>query len=216
MAVKKIVKIWDDKKLLIKNINFLRTPTKKVHLPASDNIKKIIQDLIDTYKSRPCAGVAANQIGYEKQIFIGMKTCDDDIDTKYIEELEARESSGNENSHAYNYEIYINPQIDKFDKKSINTDEEGCLSIPGIYVQRTRFNKIKIRYYNEEGHVVKKNINGFLSKLFQHEIDHLNGKLMINIDSNLDSIVPIDLTEKNLKKYKKLIKLYYSNFHDKP
>ena len=214
MAVKDIVTIWDGKKLLNKNINFLRTPTKKVHLPASDSIKNIIQDLIDTYKSRPCAGIAANQIGYDKQIFIGMKKVHKDIDTEYIEELESRLSTEEGNSYPDNFEIYINPQIDKFDQKSMKKDEEGCLSIPGVCVQRTRFDKIKIRYYNEDGHVFKKKINGFLSKLFQHEIDHLNGKLMINIDANLDAIVPVDLTEKNLSKYKKLIKSYYANFND--
>ena len=213
MAVKGIVKIWDEKNLLIDNINFLRTPTKKVHLPASDSIKDIIQDLIDTYQSKQCAGVAANQIGYDKQIFIGMKTIDENIDTEYIEELEARDSSDSSNSHADNYEIYINPRIDSFSKKSIKKDEEGCLSIPGVFVQRIRYDKIKIRYYNEEGHVIKKTFSGFLSKLFQHELDHLNGKLMINVDSNLDAIAPIDSSEENINKYKKLIKTFYSNFH---
>ena len=73
MAIKKIVTIWDDNKILKENINFLQTKTKAVTFPASDFIKNIIQDLIDTYKMINCAGIAANQIGYDKKIFIGLK-----------------------------------------------------------------------------------------------------------------------------------------------
>jgi len=88
MAVKKIVKIWDGEKILKKNITFLRTPTKDVILPASDKTKEMIQDLIDTYQSMSCAGIAANQIAYDKKIFIGMKNVDK-IDTDEIEKAEA-------------------------------------------------------------------------------------------------------------------------------
>ena len=145
MAIKNIVKIWDGKNLSEENVNFLKLKTKKVTFPASDFIKDIIQDLIDTYKEISCAGIAANQIGYNYQIFIGMKTIEDENEAEEIEKKEAELSSASGNPYADNYEIYINPQIDKVDSQSIQLDEEGCLSIPGLMVGRERYDKIKIR-----------------------------------------------------------------------
>ena len=68
MAIKKIVKIWDDGKISNSNIEFLKLKTKKVTFPLSPFINQIIQDLIDTYETIACAGIAANQIGYEVEI----------------------------------------------------------------------------------------------------------------------------------------------------
>ena len=145
MAIKNIVKIWDGENLSEENVKFLKLKTKKVTFPSSDFIKDIIQDLIDTYKQISCAGIAANQIGYDYQIFIGMKSIEDENEAEEIEKKEAELSSASGNPYADNYEIYINPQIDKVDSQSIQLDEEGCLSIPGLMVGRERYDKIKIR-----------------------------------------------------------------------
>ena len=56
------------------------------------------------------------------------------------------------------------------------------ISIPGISLRVVRYDKIKVRYYKEDGTSVKKPMNGFMSKLFQHELDHLNGVLMFQND----------------------------------
>ena len=208
MKNKKIVAIWDENKILKENIKFLQTKTKTVTFPASDFIKNIVQDLIDAYKVINCAGIAANQIGYEYQIFIGMKELINIEDAKDIEKAEANLTELNGNPHADNYEIYINPQIDKIDRNSINQDEEGCLSIPGLLVDRERYDIIKVRYYNINGKVKKTTMTGFLSKLFQHELDHLNGVLMIDDLSKLNNLYPIDETEKNVEKYQILYSAY--------
>jgi len=174
MAIKKLIEVWDGKNLLKNNIKFLKRTTKEVHLPLSENNKNILDNLLDTFKTVPCAGVAANQIGYDKRIFIGLKH-DDYHDNE--DEDEEKEIIGNPN--ADNYEFYINPQIDYCTKKSIQEGEEGCLSIPEVLIIAERFDKIKIRYYNQEGKKIKKNLTGFISRLFQHELDHLNGVLMV-------------------------------------
>lgn len=174
MAIKKLIEVWDGKKLLKDNITFLKKTTKEVHLPLSDNNQNILDDLLDTFKNTPCAGVAANQIGCDKRIFIGLKH--DDYDDEN-EEDEKKEIIGNPN--ADNYEFYINPQIDYCTKKSLQEGEEGCLSIPEVRIIAERFDKIKIRYYNQDGKKIKKTISGFMSRLFQHELDHLNGVLMV-------------------------------------
>ena len=185
MAVKKIVRVWEKGKLLPENISFLGQKTKNVFFPLTANSKSIIDDLIDSYQKITCAGIAANQIGYDKSIFIGLADYNETIDE---EELEKKESRSEEirpdevNEYADNYEIYINPQIDAVDNKSIQEEIEGCLSIPSISLRIQRFDKIKVRYYNQDGKAIKKSLKGFMSKLFQHELDHLNGKLMIQND----------------------------------
>ena len=172
MAIKQLVEVWDGKNIIEKNIFFLKKKTKKVHFPLSSDIKIILNDLLDTFKQTPCAGVAANQIGYDKKIFIGLKH-DNYNDDEKNEEVVA----GNPN--AENYEFYINPQIDLQSKKSIQEGEEGCLSIPEIRIIAERFDKIKVRYFNQAGEKIKKPLSGFMSRLFQHELDHLNGILMV-------------------------------------
>ena len=208
MAIKNIVKVWDGKNLSEENVKFLKLKIKKVTFPASDFIKNIIEDLIDTYKEISCAGIAANQIGYNYQIFIGMKTIEDENEAEEIEKKEAELSSASGNPYADNYEIYINPQIDKVDSQSIQLDEEGCLSIPGLMVGRERYDKIKIRYYDVNGAVHKCTFSGFLSKLFQHELDHLNGELMIDNLEKIENLYPLEANEENAKLYGNLYSAY--------
>ena len=112
MALKKLVEVWDGKNLFEKNIIFLKRITKEVRLPLSISIKKILEDLLDTYKEIPCAGIAANQIGYDKRIFIGLKE-----DNNEEEEKKNNKIIGNPN--ASNYEFYINPSIEHSTKKSL-------------------------------------------------------------------------------------------------
>ena len=81
MAVKKLIQVWDGEELVADNIAFLKNQTKPILLPPSENIQLILNDLLETYQATPCAGVAANQIGYDKRIFIGLKY--DDYDDGY-------------------------------------------------------------------------------------------------------------------------------------
>ena len=188
MAVKKLVEVWDGKNIIRDNVIFLKQKTKEVINHNSKELKKIKKDLLDTYQATPCAGVAANQIGYDKRVFIGLKK-DDESDDKNNNPI------GNPN--AENYEFYINPQIDHYSKKSIQEGEEGCLSIPEIRLVAERFDQIKVRYFNENGEKIKKPLSGFLSRLFQHELDHLDGKLML--ENNLIKQVYQITENKNIK-----------------
>ena len=208
MVIKNIVKIWDGENLSEENVKFLKLKTKKVTFPASDFIKTIIQDLINTYQEISCAGIAANQIGYEYQIFIGMKEIKTEDEAEEIEKKEAELSSASGNPYADNYEIYINPQIDLTNNKSTKIDEEGCLSIPGLMVERKRFDEIKVRYYDANGKKNKKRLSGFLSKLFQHELDHLNGMLMIDGQEKIENLYPLEASEEQAKLYGTLYSEY--------
>ena len=85
MAIQKLVEVWDGKNIIKNNIEFLKKKTQEVRLPLSDINKQILIDLLDTYKVTPCAGIAANQIGYDKRIFVGLK---EDVDEEIEEKQE--------------------------------------------------------------------------------------------------------------------------------
>ena len=137
-----------------------------------------------------------------------MKTIEDENEAEEIEKKEAELSSASGNPYAENYEIYINPQIDKVDNQSIQLDEEGCLSIPGLMVGRERYDKIKIRYYDINGAVHKCTFSGFLSKLFQHELDHLNGELMIDNLEKVENLYPLESSKEKAEQYGNLFSQY--------
>ena len=206
MAVKEIVQIWDDENIIEDNIHFLRTPTKKVTFPLSPFIKQIIEDLIDTFQAITCAGIAANQIGYPYHIFIGAKDLDES-DLASLEEAEVKLSNRTNNIHEENFEIYINPEIIKYSQDSVQEVDEGCLSISGVQVYKLRFQDIKVKYFDIEGKKHIKKLNYFQSKLFQHEIDHLNGILMF--DNNLIDADLYDPNPQNVKKIRRLISSYF-------
>jgi peptide deformylase len=208
MAIKKLVEVWDGKKLIEQNIVFLKKNTNEVHLPISSKDKLILDDLLDTYQKIPCAGIAANQIGYNKRIFIGMKEDEEDSEHQYKElrkddQIDLKEDQLNPNAN--NYEFYINPQIDKTYKKSIQEEEEGCLSIPEIRLIAERYDKIKVRYYDINGKKVQKTLKGFLSRLFQHELDHLNGILMVE-NNKIKEVYRISDNKQVISLYSDLIK----------
>lgn len=75
-------------------------------------------------------------------------------------------------------EVYINPKILKTEQEI--EVEEGCLSLPGITFKLTRFRKIRVRYMDLDGNVVEKDAEDLYAQMFQHEIDHLDGILIID------------------------------------
>ena len=211
MAIKNIVKIWDGDQLIVDNIEFLQKKTRPVKFPLSSNSRMIIDDLVDSYKAIPCAGIAANQIGYNESIFIGMARCDDDEQGKQVERMESESDKylNIKNEFSENREIYINPKIYKTNSKSTQNDTEGCLSVPDLALDVLRYDKIKVRYRNIDGGVVKKPLKGFMSKLFQHELDHLEGTLMLDLAKRITEFSPNSGNRLQNKKIENLIKAYY-------
>ena len=207
MAVKDIVKIWDDDQLVLENIKFLHKKTRPVKFPLSDRSKAIIQDLIDSYKAIPCAGIAANQIRHNESIFVGMERCDEEEEGKQVERMESESDkyADMENEFSNNREIYINPKIYKTNSSSTQNDTEGCLSVPNLTLDVVRHDKIKVRYRNIDGGVIKKPLKGFMSKLFQHELDHLEGTLMLDLVNRITDFSPNAGTRSHNKKIKGLI-----------
>lgn len=150
----------------------LETPCEKVSIDNSksgkdrldEETQELIQNLLDTLleaRDPEGAGLAAPQIGSTKRICIARRF------------LPNPEDAGETISKEY---VMINPKIISM---SDDTDIhfEGCLSIPDTYGQVERPSKIKVKYIDENGDPVRKTVTGYLARVMQHEIDHLDGIL---------------------------------------
>ncbi len=83
----------------------------------------------------------------------------------------------------------INPKILSYGDE-VEKDWEGCLSLPNVRGKVPRPTKIEVRYLTQNGEVVEEVLEGFLARIFQHEFDHLNGKVFIDrVESTLDIVM---------------------------
>jgi len=79
----------------------------------------------------------------------------------------------------HNFTAFINPEITKL-SGSIEEDFEGCLSVPNIYGKVPRYSKVKVKAIDVTGKEFRVTAEGFLARIFQHEIDHTNGIVFID------------------------------------
>jgi peptide deformylase len=84
-----------------------------------------------------------------------------------------------ENKDDHTFDVFINPEIVKFEGE-LESDYEGCLSVLDVYGKVPRYTKIRMRALDENGHEVRIRAEGFLARVLQHEVDHLNGLLFID------------------------------------
>jgi peptide deformylase len=77
------------------------------------------------------------------------------------------------------FTVFINPEITKYEGK-IEQDYEGCLSVPDLYGKVPRHTKVRVRAQDEDGNFFRVTAEGFLARVFQHEIDHTNGIIFID------------------------------------
>jgi peptide deformylase len=116
-------------------------------------VARLVGDMFDVlYTSESGIGLAAPQIGVQKQIFVW------DMDDQPM--------------------VVINPEIVESDGEWVY--DEGCLSIPNLYVEMLRPNRVLMRGLDLEGNTVEIEADELAGRLFQHEIDHLNGVLMFD------------------------------------
>jgi peptide deformylase len=120
-------------------------------------LKEFIDFMIDTLYEENGLGLAAPQVGDLRKIVI--------IDLSFGEEVE-------------NTLTLINPEVISAEGECVM--EEGCLSIPKIYEDVTRPEKVRIRYRNPEGDVREIDADGLVARIIQHEMDHLEGILFID------------------------------------
>jgi peptide deformylase len=91
----------------------------------------------------------------------------------------------------HSFSVFINPEIVKLEGE-IEEDYEGCLSVKDVYGRIPRNNKIRLRALNEDGQEIRVKAEGFLARVIQHEVDHLNGTLFVDhIEDNPEAFYKI-------------------------
>ncbi len=121
------------------------------------DLQRLIDDMIETMYAAPGVGLAANQVGIAKQLTV--------ID------VSVREEKGS-------LIVLVNPEI--VYKEGENNSEEGCLSLPDYTTIVKRAERIKVKGLDRHGHLIEIEADGLLARALQHEIDHLNGFLLID------------------------------------
>lgn len=130
----------------------LREKAKEVK-EVNSSIVKLLDNMVDTMRAAEGVGLAAPQIGVSKRVIVVQ------VDDKLVE--------------------LINPVI--LEKEGANTAEEGCLSIPKITGDVVRAAKVRVQGLNRQGEMVDISADRLLARALQHEIDHLEGILFVDV-----------------------------------
>lgn len=97
-----------------------------------------------------------------------------------------------ENKDNRSFRVFINPEITKYEG-DIVYDYEGCLSVKDVYGHVPRYNKVRVKALDENGKEVRLTAEGFLARVFQHEIDHTNGIVFLDqIKNDKDAFFVLD------------------------
>ncbi len=131
-----------------------------------ESIRELARDMLRSMYAAKGIGLAAPQVGIHKQLLV----MDLDIENPSTPPL-----------------VLINPEIIG-SSASVETYEEGCLSIPGVYLDVVRPSEVKISFRDEMGRPKKMNADGLIARCIQHEMDHLNGVLFVDRVSDQESL----------------------------
>lgn len=130
---------------------------------ASDDLWQLIQDMFDTMQAAEGVGLAAPQVAEGLQVFISAFA--EEVDPFFLKQSR------------WPGRVFINPEL--LDSSAMMaTGVEGCLSIPGIEVSVQRPVQVRISYRDEQFNKQEESFTGFLARVIQHEMDHLDGILM--------------------------------------
>lgn len=123
-----------------------------------EDLQALVEDMIETMRAAPGVGLAAPQIGVSKRVIV-------------VE-------FGNEDDESIPAQLYVlvNPEIVQKSKQDV-VGIEGCLSVPGFAGEVSRARVVTVRGQDQYGKKVKIRAQGWLARIFQHEIDHINGVL---------------------------------------
>jgi peptide deformylase len=141
----------------------LRQPAKRVS-KVDDELRQTAKEMLQTMYSSDGIGLAAPQVGIHKQLIV----VDCEPDKPEVPPM-----------------ILINPEIKNYGPE-LAKDQEGCLSVPEVYMDVERPEAVEVSYRDENGRPRTIKANGLLARVIQHEIDHLNGVMFV--DRITDSI----------------------------
>ena len=133
-------------------------------------LQKLIDDMIDTMRDAPGVGLAAPQVNVSQRVIV-------------VEYEDPEEGIP--------HQLYavVNPEIVAFSRET-ETGVEGCLSIPGVIGDVERAQRVEVRGLDRHGKPLRLRLSGWVARIFQHEIDHLNGVLFTDRASRLERVSP--------------------------
>ena len=135
----------------------LRTAAKRIS-KVDEPLRDLVRDMLRSMYTAKGIGLAAPQVGVHKQLLV----IDLDPDNPAAPPM-----------------VLINPEIRSFGS-GVDTYEEGCLSIPGVYLNVVRPTVVEVGFRDEMGRPQKLKADGLLARCIQHEMDHLNGVLFVD------------------------------------
>ena len=125
-----------------------------------DDIRQLLDDMLDTMYAAPGIGLAATQLNIDKRVVVI------DVSEEKDQPL-----------------CLINPEI--LGLEGVEEMEEGCLSVPGVYEMVQRADQVRLRALDRNGQSFEMQAGGLVAVCIQHEIDHLDGKLFVDYLSQL-------------------------------
>ena len=171
MSSKRVLTLWNDEGQNPKDTSVLRKKSVELPVPLDKESREIIQTLIESFleKKDEAVGLAAPQIGINKRIIVFRnKGFDEDPKKRNIND----------------FEVLVNPRINQERGEKV-TAPEGCLSCPEIQVEVSRFPEIKVRAFDAKGEKVNKRYEDYVARVIQHEVDHLDGKLIVDYEGTV-------------------------------
>ena len=150
---------------------------KRVSAPVTtvdDEVRRLADDMLETMYAAPGLGLAAPQVGVSRRLFV-VDLSDKDEEKKPF--------------------VMINPEIIHRSEK-MNMHEEGCLSIPDVRVEIERPAEVVVRFLDRHGKLQEVKADDLFATCIQHEIDHLDGRMLIDYMSSLKR----DMTIRRFKK----------------
>ena len=147
-------------------LEILQYPDPRLHLPAARvekidaTARKLVSDMVETMYGADGVGLAATQVNVHQQVIV-IDVSPDKSDLR----------------------VFINPEIIRREGLSLN--QEGCLSVPGIYDNVERAESVTVTALDENGSRFTLNASGLLATCIQHEMDHLQGKVFVEHLSEL-------------------------------
>jgi len=170
------------KKILTEPDPFLRKKSQIVD-EVNDEIRKLMDDMLDTMYNAPGIGLAAIQIGVPKRVIV--------LDI-------SREKD--KKSPLY----FVNPEI-IWSSKEDATYEEGCLSVPGQFAEIDRPDRCHVKYLDYYGNNKELKAEGLIATCIQHEMDHLEGILFIDYLSKLKKSLIVKKLSKQKKELERIV-----------
>ena len=135
----------------------LRAPARRIS-KVDESVRDLARDMLRSMYTAKGIGLAAPQVGVHRQLLV----IDLDPDNPATPPM-----------------VLINPEIRSFGP-SLDTYEEGCLSIPGVYLDVVRPSTVEVAFRDEMGRPQRIRADGLLARCIQHELDHLNGVLFVD------------------------------------